>query len=205
MHHYRLLHQLRFKTHAYYFKRYRIPLLDHYLSQNSCNIFLAPPVFAILKFSIIIVSSLLLFPVIQTLNAADISALSPRHRSSSVYHTERLPLFTTRWAWRRAIAETRYVFMDHWNACPFFISWPTFPVLSLSLPLCLEWNNVVFHRRPTTVTNMFSLSLRAFVLGGVHWTVAVVSERVCDSSRSPLSSCDPLFHFRHSKMNMISD
>jgi len=44
------------------------------------------------------------------------------------------------------------------------------------------------------------LHRRAFVFGGVHWTLAIVSKCVCNSSRSPLSI---LYHSRRSKVNDI--
>ena len=50
----------------------------------------------------------------------------------------------------------------------------------------------IFHsrqRRSTTVTNTFAFTSSR---GDVHWTVAVVSQRVCDSSRSPLSAYSEL-------------
>ena len=74
-----------------------------------------------------------------------------------------------------------------------FISWPTFPVLCQPLCLCTVWSGIT-GRIPlqTTADQQMSqillhLHLRAIVLNGVHWTVAVVSERVCDSSWSLLS------------------
>ena len=45
---------------------------------------------------------------------------------------------------------------------------------------------IPYRDRQLSQTRLY-LRLRATVLSGFHWTVAVVSERVCSSSRSPLS------------------
>jgi len=68
---------------------------------------------------------------------------------------------------------------------------PTFTVLSL--PLCLEYNNGSYFSPDNSdwwqsQTHLHFTSLH----GDVHWTVAVVSQRVCDSSRSPMSAYSEL-------------
>ena len=87
-----------------------------------------------------------------------------------------------------------------------FIPWAIF--LVLFLPLCLEWNNGCI---PLQKTVAVYCCKHVTVTGDIHWTTwAMFSEqchRVCDICQSPLSAyctCDLLFHFKHSKMNIIS-
>jgi len=64
---------------------------------------------------------------------------------------------------------------------------PTFTLLSL--PLCLEYNNGSYY---THTADNSHRRLSETRLRDVQWTAAVVSERVCDISRSPSSAYSEL-------------
>jgi len=65
------------------------------------------------------------------------------------------------------------------------VSWHTFPVLSLLLCLELECNNGLYSTADNRRHLQLSRPTNTSALAGVHFFV--VNERVCDSSRSPLS------------------
>jgi len=69
------------------------------------------------------------------------------------------------------------------------ISSPIFPVLSV--PLCREWNKGSYftadNHQLTTVTNTLTFISSSVCYWWCSWTVAITSEPVCNSSRSPFS------------------
>jgi len=90
-----------------------------------------------------------------------------------------------------------------------FILWPTSAAIFLSQRIESYFTADNRDRQLSQVH--LHVDLHAFVLGGVHWTVAVESERerVLDTVVGHhcmwTVSCNPLLNFRHSEVNNISD